>query len=100
MKLKLESTFRASDADKQRLKRATETATSGLQAILEIAKQVAGVSGVPGLQAGIGGMVLFIDVVKVSAIGHLAGELFKADVDPVLDDPCECGECREARKEH
>ena len=53
------------DEDKQRLQTATETARSGLQTILGIAKEVAGISGIPGLQAGIGSVLLLLDVVKV-----------------------------------
>ena len=49
----------------KRLKQACSAAVSGLQTTLSIAKDVAGVAGVPGLQAGISSLLVAIDTVKV-----------------------------------
>jgi len=40
------------------------TAVAGLQTVLGLAKEVAGPTGVPGLQAGIGSLLLVLDVIK------------------------------------
>jgi hypothetical protein len=61
-KLKSKLLIRPQDA---RLKHACSTAVGGLQATLQILKEVAGVTGVPGLQAGIGAFLVVLDVVKV-----------------------------------
>ena len=65
-KAKLKSKLTTSTEDKERLKRACSTAISGLEVTLGIAKQVAGSIGVPGLQAGICGLLFVLDVVKVN----------------------------------
>jgi hypothetical protein len=57
-----------SPQDKERLKYAVSTAVSGLQTILGLAKEVAGSTGVPGLQAGIGGLLFVLDTIKVILI--------------------------------
>jgi hypothetical protein len=62
---KLKSELTTSPKDTQRVKRACSTAASCLQAILQIAKDLAGSAGVPGLQAGIGGLLVVLDVVRV-----------------------------------
>lgn len=65
-KAKLIAKLSTSIEDKERIKRACSTAISGLEVTLGIAKQVAGSIGVPGLQAGIGGLLFVLDVVKVN----------------------------------
>jgi hypothetical protein len=52
-------------SSKEQLKRACSTAVSSLQLTLQIVKEAAGDAGVPGLQAGIGGLLLVIEVAKV-----------------------------------
>jgi hypothetical protein len=65
IKSKLKSKLTTSPKDTQRVKRACSTAANCLQTILQIAKEVAGSAGAPGLQAGIGGLLVVLDVVKV-----------------------------------
>jgi hypothetical protein len=65
VKSKFKSKFLITPQDKERLKDAVSTAVSGLQTILGLAKEVAGPTGVPGLQAGIGGLLLVLDIIKV-----------------------------------
>ncbi|TDL16640.1 hypothetical protein BD410DRAFT_615445 [Rickenella mellea] len=48
----------------EQLKTACSTAVKALQTTLSIAKDAAGSSGVPGLQAGISGLLFVMDVVK------------------------------------
>ena len=50
---------------KERLGRASSTAVDGLKFILDLFKAPAGVVGVPGLQAGVEGLLIVIDVIKV-----------------------------------
>lgn len=50
---------------KEELKRACSSAASGLQTTLQIVKEAVGDAGVPGLQAGIGGLLFVLGVVKV-----------------------------------
>jgi hypothetical protein len=62
---KLKTKLQTSAEDKQRLKRSFSTATSSLQAILQIAKEAAGSAGIPGLHAGISGLLVLLDVIGV-----------------------------------
>jgi hypothetical protein len=64
-KSKLKSKLLISPQDKERLHGACSIALGGLQATLQIIKEVAGVTGVPGLQAGLSGLLVVIDVIKV-----------------------------------
>jgi hypothetical protein len=52
----------------ERLKKACSIAVSGLQTTLSIAKDIAGVAGVPGLQTGVSSLLVVIDAIKVSLI--------------------------------
>lgn len=63
---KLKSKF-PTDTHKKRLKRACSTAINGLEATLRIVKEAAGAVGPPGLQAGIGGVLFVLSVVKVGS---------------------------------
>ena len=67
---KLKSKLLTSPQDKERLKRACSAAVGALQATLQIVNEVAGVTGVPGLQAGISGLLAVLDVIKVSSCSH------------------------------
>ena len=64
IKAKAASKF-PSDA-KKRLKDISDEAVSVLQLTLHMVKDVGGAAGCPGLQAGIGGLLVFIDAIKVS----------------------------------
>jgi hypothetical protein len=66
VKAKLQSKLLTSSQDKQRLKNAVLTAIPALQTILDIAKGVAGATHVPGLQVGIGGLFLVLEIIKVT----------------------------------
>jgi hypothetical protein len=52
----------------KRLKQACSIAVSGLQTTLSIAKDVTGLAGVPGLQAGISSLLVVIDAIKACHI--------------------------------
>jgi hypothetical protein len=62
---KLKAKVSTNTEEKQRLKPAFATAKSSLQVILQIAKEAAGSAGVPGLQAGIAGILILLDVMNV-----------------------------------
>jgi hypothetical protein len=64
VKSKLLSKNLTKDREK-RFKQACSIAVNGLQTTLSIAKDVAGVAGVPGLQAGVSSLLVVIDTVKV-----------------------------------
>ena len=66
VKARLQSKHLTSPQDKQRLKNAVLTAIPALQTILDIAKGVAGATHVPGLQVGIGGLLLVLEIIKVN----------------------------------
>ena len=63
-KAKVRSKFMPAET-KERLGRASSTAVDGLKFILDLFKAPAGVVGVPGLQAGVEGLLIVIDVIKV-----------------------------------
>jgi hypothetical protein len=56
---------RGSTEDKDRLKRACDTAVSALATTLEIVKEASGDTGVPGLKSGITGLLFIIQAAKV-----------------------------------
>jgi hypothetical protein len=64
----LKSKWRLTKEREKRLQQAWSTAVSGLQTTLSIAKDVTGVAGVPGLQAGISSLLVVIDIIKVPHI--------------------------------
>ena len=64
--------------NEKRLKEACSTVVSGLQTTLSIAKDVTGLVGVPGLQAGISGLLVAIDVIKASQ--HFSPLVSSSDV--------------------
>jgi hypothetical protein len=64
----VKSKFQTSPQDKERLKRACSTAVTGLQTTLRILKEAVGDAGVPGLQAGVGGLLFVLDVIKVGCL--------------------------------
>jgi hypothetical protein len=68
VKLNFQSKFLTSPQDKERLKNAVSTAVSALETILGIAKEVAGATGVPGLQAGIGSLVVVLKITRVTPL--------------------------------
>jgi hypothetical protein len=68
VKSNFQSKFLTSPQDKERLKNAVLTAVSALGTILGIAKEVAGATGVPGLQAGIGSLVVVLKITRVTLI--------------------------------
>ena len=90
VKLKIESKFRRAQ-DKERLKNAVGTAVSGLQTILQIAREAAGNNSIPGLQGGIGGLLVVMDVVKVMPFHDLCLPY----VISTTEDLHERGKCRE-----
>ena len=63
-KAKVRSKFLSAET-KERLGRASSTAVDGLKLILDLFKEPAGVVGVPGLKAGVEGLLIVIDVIKV-----------------------------------
>jgi hypothetical protein len=63
IKSKLASTTSLTTTKKK--KHAHSIVISGLQTTLQIAKEAAGDAGVPGLQAGIDGLLFVLDVIKV-----------------------------------
>jgi hypothetical protein len=67
VKARLQSKLLTSPQDKQRVKNAVLTSIPALQTILDIAKGVAGATHVPGLQAGIGGLCLVLEIIKVTS---------------------------------
>jgi len=73
VKYKLRSKVLTSSQDKQRLKNTILAATSALQTILGLAKEIAGPTGVPGLQAGIGGLLAVLDIIKVTCSNSMWG---------------------------
>jgi hypothetical protein len=77
------------------LKKACSIAVSGLQTTLSIAKDVAGVAGVPGLQAGISSLLVVIDTIKVHPISLRWCLLIMFDVQ---GNESKRGGCRETRK--
>ena len=64
-KAKVRSKFLPAET-KERLGRATSTAVDGLKLILDLFRAPADVVGVPGLKAGIEGLLIVIDVIKVN----------------------------------
>jgi hypothetical protein len=57
--------IKSKHVNKDHLKKACSTATSGLHTTLQIAKEAAGHAGVPGLQTGITCLLFVLDVIKV-----------------------------------
>jgi hypothetical protein len=50
---------------RKQLRDVSAAAISALQTTLVIVKDLGGVTGCPGLQAGVGGLLIFIDAIKV-----------------------------------
>jgi hypothetical protein len=63
-KAKVRSKFLPAET-KEQLARASTTAVNGLQVILGLFKGPADAAGVPGLKAGVEGLLFVIDVIKV-----------------------------------
>jgi len=63
-KAKVRSKFPPAET-KERLARASSTAVDGLHLILGLFKAPADLVGVPGLRAGVEGLIIVIDVIKV-----------------------------------
>ena len=73
VKSKLRSKVLTSSQDRQRLKNIVLTAGCALHTILGLAKEVAGPTGVPGLQAGIGGLLSVLNIIKVTCSNSMWG---------------------------
>jgi hypothetical protein len=93
VKSKLLSRRLTKDQEK-RVKKACSIAVSGLQTTLSIAKDVASVGGLPGLQAGISSLLVVMDTIKVHRIS-LRWCLLIMFNGP--ENESKCGGCRETR---
>jgi hypothetical protein len=66
VKSKFEFKFLATPQDKPSLKDTVSTAVAGLRTILRTTEDAAGDAEIPGIQAGIGGLVVVLNIIKVS----------------------------------
>jgi hypothetical protein len=90
-KAKIRSKFLPAET-KERLARASSTAIDGLQLILGLFKAPADVVGVPGLKAGVEGLLIVIDVIKVQISIAL---LFRALMNKIqIENISKCGRSR------
>lgn len=65
IKSKLISRISTGSNSKKR-KQLVDSCVTGLQTTLQIIKDASGIAGVPGLQAGLAGLLFVIDVIKVN----------------------------------
>jgi hypothetical protein len=62
------ATIKSKYANKDQLKQACSAAVSGLHMMLQLTREAAGYTGVPGLQAGITVLLSVLDMIKVHTV--------------------------------